>query len=115
MEILAFSLDFLASGTSPKTSDQSWLWPLIFIFMQPVLDFFMTNGNAQTFYRYFPAARRDRGWGLFVTTVGEARLGPGTVIFPPTGHPPGLRLPSVRRTIVARVSNSVHHGGSWVV
>lgn len=49
----------------------------------------MPNRRSQTFYRYFPVAKRDRDWGLFVTTVGEARLGPGTVIYPPTGHPEG--------------------------
>jgi len=49
----------------------------------------MSIYSSQTFYRYFPVAKRDRDWGLFVTTVGEARLGPGTAIYPPTGHPKG--------------------------
>lgn len=46
----------------------------------------MAARNAQTFYRYFPVAQRDRDWGLFVTTVGESRIGPGSA-YPPGGHP----------------------------
>ena len=42
----------------------------------------------QTSYRYFPVAKRDRNWGLFITTVGESHLGPGTA-YPPAGHPKG--------------------------
>jgi len=42
----------------------------------------------QTSYRYFPVAKRDRNWGLYITTVGESHLGPGTP-YPPAGHPKG--------------------------
>ena len=53
--------------------------------------------RAQTFYRYFPVAQRDRDWGLFATTAGESRLGPGTP-YPPAGHPKGydFRAPAGR-------------------
>jgi AraC-like DNA-binding protein len=40
----------------------------------------------KTFYRYFPVADRDRDWGLFVTTIGESRINPGTP-YPPATHP----------------------------
>ncbi len=40
-------------------------------------------------YRYFPISRRDRNWGLYVTTAGEARIAPHTV-YPPSGHPRGF-------------------------
>ncbi len=47
----------------------------------------MPGHNApQTFYRYFPVAERDRDWGLFVATVGESRISPGSA-YPPGGHP----------------------------
>ena len=38
------------------------------------------------FYRYFPISDRDRSWGLYVTTAGEARIAP-RVAYPPHGHP----------------------------
>jgi AraC-like DNA-binding protein len=40
----------------------------------------------KTFYRYFPVAKRDRDWGLYITTVGASQFGPGTT-YPPSGHP----------------------------
>jgi AraC-like DNA-binding protein len=40
------------------------------------------------FHRYFPISRRDRNWGLFVTTAGELRALPNE-IYPPSGHPKG--------------------------
>jgi AraC-like DNA-binding protein len=43
---------------------------------------FQTN----SFYRYFPISRRDKNWGLYVTTAGEARVAPHTS-YPPGGHP----------------------------
>lgn len=42
-----------------------------------------------SFYRYFPISRRDRNWGLYVTTAGEVRVAPHTV-YPPNGHPKGF-------------------------
>ncbi len=41
-----------------------------------------------SFYRYFPISRRDKNWGLYVTTAGEARVAPHTP-YPPGGHPKG--------------------------
>jgi AraC-like DNA-binding protein len=43
----------------------------------------------QSSYRYFPIAKRDRNWGLFITTVGESHFGPGCTAYPPAGHPKG--------------------------
>lgn len=40
------------------------------------------------FHRYFPISRRDRNWGLYVTTAGELRALP-RAIYPPSGHPKG--------------------------
>ena len=48
----------------------------------------MPENNPHTSYRYFPVAKRDREWGLFVTTVGESQLGADTP-YPPVGHPKG--------------------------
>jgi AraC-like DNA-binding protein len=39
-------------------------------------------------HRYFPISRRDRNWGLFVTTAGELRVLPSAP-YPPSGHPKG--------------------------
>lgn len=41
-----------------------------------------------SFYRYFPVSRRDKNWGLYVTTAGESRVAPHTV-YPLSGHPKG--------------------------
>src|SRR5215831_18277435 len=42
-----------------------------------------------SFYRYFPISQRDRNWGLYITTAGEARIAPNT-LYPPSGHPKGF-------------------------
>src|SRR5512140_1903956 len=57
----------------------------------------MASDTVQTFYRYLPVAKRDRQWALFVTTVGESRLGRGAP-YPPRGHPKGydFRAPEGR-------------------
>jgi AraC-like DNA-binding protein len=39
-----------------------------------------------TFFRYFPISRRDRLWGLYLTTAGESRIPAGSP-YPPPGHP----------------------------
>ena len=44
--------------------------------------------ETSSFYRYFPISRRDKNWGLYVTTAGESRVAPHTV-YPPCGHPKG--------------------------
>jgi AraC-like DNA-binding protein len=46
------------------------------------------KSESASFYRYFPISRRDKNWGLYVTTAGEARIAPHTV-YPPSGHPKG--------------------------
>lgn len=46
----------------------------------------MRDGTT-TFYRYFPVSNRDQSWGLYATTVGEARIAPHTTRYPPSGHP----------------------------
>jgi AraC-like DNA-binding protein len=43
------------------------------------------------FYRYFPASARDRNWGWYITTAGEAQILPGEP-YPPTGHPKGYNF-----------------------
>jgi AraC-like DNA-binding protein len=46
------------------------------------------GSETASFYRYFPISRRDKNWGLYVTTVGEARI-PPHMTYPPSGHPKG--------------------------
>lgn len=48
----------------------------------------MPDPRPANFYRYFPVAKRDRDWGLFVTTIGESRIRAGSA-YPPAGHPKG--------------------------
>lgn len=45
-----------------------------------------TNKQFHTFFRYFRVAKRDRDWGLHITTVGASTFGAGTN-YPPPGHP----------------------------
>jgi len=47
------------------------------------------HAESTSFYRYFPISQRDRNWGLYITTVGEARIAPRTS-YPPKGHPKGF-------------------------
>src|SRR5262249_1541432 len=42
--------------------------------------------RSKSFYRYFPLSKRDRKWGLHVTTAGKTRIGPHED-YPPKGHP----------------------------
>jgi AraC-like DNA-binding protein len=46
------------------------------------------KSETNSFYRYFPISRRDKNWGLYVTTAGESRVAPHTT-YPPSGHPKG--------------------------
>jgi AraC-like DNA-binding protein len=46
------------------------------------------KSETNSFYRYFPISRRDKNWGLYITTAGEARITPHTT-YPPSGHPKG--------------------------
>jgi AraC-like DNA-binding protein len=45
--------------------------------------------SSASLYHYFPISRRDKNWGLYVTTAGEMRIAPNTV-YPPSGHPKGF-------------------------
>ena len=67
----------------------------------------------QAFYRYFPVAKRDRDWGLFVTAVGESRLGPETA-YPPANHPKGydFRVRAGRRLHEYQIIY-ISAGGGW--
>jgi AraC-like DNA-binding protein len=47
------------------------------------------QSESGSFYRYFPVSRRDKNWGLYITTAGEARIAPHTT-YPPMGHPKGF-------------------------
>jgi AraC-like DNA-binding protein len=49
------------------------------------------SGEQKSFYRYFPASVRDRKWGWYVSTAGEAQILPGQP-YPPTGHPKGYNF-----------------------
>jgi len=46
------------------------------------------KSETNSFYRYFPVSRRDKNWGLYITTAGEARITPHSS-YPPSGHPKG--------------------------
>lgn len=52
-----------------------------------------------SFFRYFPVGARERKWGLFATTGGEARLAPRAV-YPPEGHPKKFALPWTRGRVL---------------
>src|SRR6204780_1103388 len=47
------------------------------------------QSESSSFYRYFPISRRDKNWGLYITTAGEVRIAPHTA-YPPEGHPKGF-------------------------
>ncbi|HWF18020.1 MAG TPA: AraC family transcriptional regulator [Verrucomicrobiae bacterium] len=46
------------------------------------------RSETASFYHYFPISERDKNWGLYATTAGEARIAPHTM-YPPIGHPKG--------------------------
>jgi AraC-like DNA-binding protein len=69
--------------------------------------------NNQTSYRYHPVAKRDRDWGLFVTTTGQSRIGPGTP-YPPGGHPKGYDfLESTGRSLSEYQMIYISAGQGW--
>jgi AraC-like DNA-binding protein len=41
-----------------------------------------------TRFRYFPVSKRDRSWGLFISTIGVSQIEPNTP-YPPVNHPRG--------------------------
>ena len=51
----------------------------------------VTDADQKGFYRYFPVSARDRKWGWYVTTAGEARI-PAGQSYPPSGHPKGYHF-----------------------
>jgi AraC-like DNA-binding protein len=42
--------------------------------------------TSSTNFRYLPVSKRDRDWGLFVSTIGVSRIAPNTP-YPPVNHP----------------------------
>lgn len=46
------------------------------------------ESSFKSYFRYFPVSKRDRNWGLYVTTAGESRIGPN-VPYPVGIHPEG--------------------------
>jgi AraC-like DNA-binding protein len=53
----------------------------------------------KSFSRYFPASTRDRKWGWYVVTVGEARIAAGQP-YPPPGHPKGYNFDWTRGRVL---------------
>ncbi|MGH8024419.1 MAG: AraC family transcriptional regulator [Limisphaerales bacterium] len=47
------------------------------------------KSETASFYRYFPVSRRDKNWGLYATTAGEARIASHSD-YPLGGHPKGF-------------------------
>jgi len=73
----------------------------------------MRETPPQTHYRYFPIAKRDRNWGLFITTLGESHFGPGAS-YPPEGHPKGYAFnPSKGRLLNEFQIIYISSGGGW--
>jgi AraC-like DNA-binding protein len=71
------------------------------------------NSPAQTHYRYFPIAKRDRNWGIFITTLGESHFGPGAT-YPPAGHPKGYAFtPSKGRILNEFQIIYISSGSGW--
>ncbi|HTV39734.1 MAG TPA: AraC family transcriptional regulator [Candidatus Sulfotelmatobacter sp.] len=68
--------------------------------------------QGQTFYRYFPVAKRDQDWGLYITTVGTSQFGPGTS-YPPSGHPRQYSPVSVGRLLSEYQIVYISAGGGW--
>ena len=66
----------------------------------------------QSFFRYFPVARRDRDWALYITTVGASQIGPG-IGYPPLGHPKTYSSVTVGRTLPEFVLVYISAGTGW--
>ena len=72
-----------------------------------------TAKPTKTFYRYFPVAKRDRDWGLYITTTGASQIGPNTS-YPPQGHPKGYSFePTVGRSLSEFQIIYISSGGGW--
>jgi AraC-like DNA-binding protein len=72
-----------------------------------------TDKQAHTFFRYFPVAKRDRDWGLFITTVGASQIGPGINNYPPGGHPKGYASVTSGRTLPEYQIIYISAGSGW--
>jgi AraC-like DNA-binding protein len=70
------------------------------------------DNQSKTFYRYFPLAKRDQDWGLYVTTVGASQFGPGTT-YPPSGHPKEYSPVSVGRLLSEYLIVYISAGSGW--
>jgi AraC-like DNA-binding protein len=68
--------------------------------------------QSKTFYRYFPVAKRDRDWGIYITTVGASQFGPGTT-YPPSGHPKQYSPVSVGRLLSEYQIVYISAGSGW--
>jgi AraC-like DNA-binding protein len=55
--------------------------------------------NSKNFSRYFPVSIRDRRWGLYVTTAGQARID-ASQPYPPIGHPKGYHFDWTKRRVL---------------
>jgi AraC-like DNA-binding protein len=92
MDAMAFSVDNLAA---PGIERAAW----------PDAGAGARQRNAmgkdlKSYFQYFPISERDRKWGLYVTTAGEARIGPH-VPYPPPGHPKGYNFEWRRGRVLA--------------
>jgi AraC-like DNA-binding protein len=68
--------------------------------------------QSKTFYRYFPVAKRDRDWGIYITTVGVSQFGPGST-YPPSGHPKQYSPVSVGRLLSEYQIVYISAGSGW--
>jgi AraC-like DNA-binding protein len=66
----------------------------------------------KTFFHYFPVAKRDQNWGLYVTTVGASQFGPN-VHYPPSGHPKEYTTVSTGRALPAYHIIYISSGSGW--
>jgi AraC-like DNA-binding protein len=70
------------------------------------------TAQSKTFYRYFPVAKRDQDWGLYVTTVGASRFGPGAA-YPPLGHPKEYSFAASGRLLTDYQIVYISAGSGW--
>ncbi|MGH7981451.1 MAG: AraC family ligand binding domain-containing protein, partial [Limisphaerales bacterium] len=68
--------------------------------------------HSRTFYRYLPVAKRDRDWGLYVTTVGASNFGPNST-YPPSGHPKEYSSVRVGRSLREYQVIYISAGKGW--
>jgi AraC-like DNA-binding protein len=69
------------------------------------------RAETTSFYRYFPISERDKEWGLYVTTAGEACVRPHAA-YPPVGHPDGYAFDWRRGRILDGFALLYLSGGS---